>query len=388
MASSGYTGLGNGYAVYDLTRHAWVYRRNPLRPLKPASNMKLTTTAAAFAKIGIGTRLATRVYYTGTRSGSTIAGSLWLVGGGDPSLSTSTYSRNRFAGVSAMIGDLAKAVRAAGIRHVTGALYGDESRFDTVRTGPYWKPAYRIDCSPISALTANEDWTAYGSPYSYSSPALHAATLLRASLATQGVTVAGGARTATKPAGAGAVLATETSPPMYRLALQMNLPSDNVYAEMLNKDIAVASGARGTMANGRVITRGYLAGLGIITTGWRLYDGSGLSPGDRLTAQSLVSILTHSQAQPYGWWLRNSLPIAGVNGTLRTRMRTGPAHGNARAKTGTLGDASALSGYVRSANGHTLVFSILNNHEPTLNITAAHAVQDRIVQALAGSRPS
>jgi len=183
------------------------------------------------------------------------------------------------------------------------------------------------------------------------------------------------------------VLATETSPPMYRLALQMNLPSDNVYAEMLNKDVAVAAGLRGTMANGRIVTRGYLAGLGITTAGWRLYDGSGLSPADRLTAQSLVSVLTHAQSQPYGWWLRNSLPVAGVSGTLRTRMRTGPAHGNARAKTGTLHDASALSGYVRSANGHTLVFSIVNNHEPTLDIPRAHALQDRLVQALAGSRP-
>ena len=67
-------------------------------------------------------------------------------------------------------------------------------------------------------------------------------------------------------------------------------------------------------------------------------------------------------------------------------MRTGPAHGNAQAKTGTLDDASALSGYVRTANGHQIVFSILINR-PNLDVDAARALQDRIVQTLAGSRP-
>ena len=69
-------------------------------------------------------------------------------------------------------------------------------------------------------------------------------------------------------------------------------------------------------------------------------------------------------------------------------MRTGPAHGNARAKTGTLRDASALSGYVPSANGHTILFSILMNHGPDLNISSARTLQDRVVQLLAASRPS
>ena len=69
-------------------------------------------------------------------------------------------------------------------------------------------------------------------------------------------------------------------------------------------------------------------------------------------------------------------------------MRTGPAHANARAKTGTLRDASALSGYVTAANGHTILFSIIMNHSPDLNITAARSLQDRVVQLLAGSRPS
>ena len=97
-------------------------------------------------------------------------------------------------------------------------------------------------------------------------------------------------------------------------------------------------------------------------------------------------MLRRASTQPYAGPFRLSLPLAGVNGTLSDRMTTGPAHRNARAKTGTLDDAAALSGYVSSANGHRLVFSILINRR-TLDVTGARALQDRIVQTLAGSRP-
>jgi D-alanyl-D-alanine carboxypeptidase/D-alanyl-D-alanine-endopeptidase (penicillin-binding protein 4) len=99
-------------------------------------------------------------------------------------------------------------------------------------------------------------------------------------------------------------------------------------------------------------------------------------------------VINHVRMQPYGFWFRNSLPTAGVSGTLSDRMRTGPAHGNAQAKTGTLRDASALSGYVTAANGHTILFSIIMNHGPDLNISSARTLQDRVVQLLAASRPS
>jgi D-alanyl-D-alanine carboxypeptidase/D-alanyl-D-alanine-endopeptidase (penicillin-binding protein 4) len=350
--------------------------------------MKLTTTAAALGRIGISARLTTRVYYTGSRSGSTLNGNIWLIGGGDPSLSTSDYSAKRFGGTSAILGDLAQAVRSAGIRRVNGRVFGDGTKFDAVHVGPLWKPEYRIDCPPISGLSVNEDWVRYGSTFSYNKPTLRSASAFRSSLISHGVSVSGPADVHAKPAGAGALLGSVTSPPMYRLVLQMNLPSDNYYAEVLNKDIAVARGLRGTTANGRYVTRRYLQSLRVNTTNWRLYDGSGLSLGDRLTAQGIVSVINHVRMQPYGFWFRNSLPTAGVSGTLSDRMRTGPAHGNAQAKTGTLRDASALSGYVTAANGHTILFSIIMNHGPDLNISSARTLQDRVVQLLAASRPS
>lgn len=386
-AVAGYGGPGTAFAVFDATGGRWLYINDGERALKPASNMKLTTTAAALGRIGIASRLTTRVYYTGSRSGSTLNGNIWLIGGGDPSLSTSDYSAKRFGGASAILGDLAQAVRSAGIRRVNGRVFGDGTKFDSVHVGPLWKPEYRIDCPPISGLSVNEDWVRYGSTFSYNKPTLRSASAFRSSLISHGVSVSGPADVHAKPAGAGALLGSVTSPPMYRLVLQMNLPSDNYYAEVLNKDIAVARGMAGTTANGRFVTRRYLRSLGVNLSGARLYDGSGLSYANRISSRQLLALLLAANRQRYGYWFRASLPVAGVSGTLRTRMTSGPAYTNARAKTGTLRDASALSGYVRSANRHRMVFSILVNHSPYLDTDAARRLQDRIVQTLAGARP-
>lgn len=385
VASSQFAGPGTGIVIYDETRDRWVYRRAPLAELKPASNMKLTTAAAALGRIGAAKRLTTRVYMTGSLTGGTLTGSLWLVGGGDPSLSSGPFSQKAYDGASGHITDLAVAVRAAGITHVTGRVYGDESLFDKLRTGPLWKASYWRDCPPISALSVNKSLHAFDLPYSYPSPAQRAAEVLRGALAARGVAVDHDPRVYHMP-GTATLLASEPSPPMYRLVLEMNRPSDNFFAEVLNKRIATEAGMAGTTYNGRRATRAYLESLGIDLAGARLYDGSGLSPGDRLSARQILAILRRASFQTYAGLFRKSLPLAGVNGTLGRRMRTGPAHGNAQAKTGTLDDASALSGYVRTANGHQIVFSIVINR-PRLDVTAARALQDRIVQTLAGSRP-
>jgi serine-type D-Ala-D-Ala carboxypeptidase/endopeptidase (penicillin-binding protein 4) len=382
---SRFAGPGTGIVIIDETRSRLVYRFAPNAELKPASNMKLTTSAAALGKIGAGARLITRVYMTGSLSAGTLTGNLWLVGGGDPSLSTSTFAQRAFGGAAGQIGDLAQAVRAAGITHVTGRVFGDESLFDTVRTGPLWKAIYWRDCPPISALSVNKSLYVFGSPLFFANPAQRAAEVFRGALAGHGVRVDNGSRVYRTPATA-TLVATEASPQIYRLVLEMNRPSDNYFAEVLNKDIATATGRTGTTANGRLVTRAYLTSLGVDMTGSRMYDGSGLSVGDRLSAHQILAVLLRADSQPYAGLFRASLPVAGVSGTLSSRMRSGPAYGNAQAKTGTLDDASALSGYVHTANGHRLVFSIVINRSK-LNVTAARSLQDRIVQTLAAGRP-
>jgi serine-type D-Ala-D-Ala carboxypeptidase/endopeptidase (penicillin-binding protein 4) len=385
VASSGFGGPTTGIAIWDSTTHRSLFRLHERTELKPASNMKLTTSAVALADLGVTKRLSTRVYRTGVLSGDKLTGSLWLVGGGDPSLSTDIFAKRAFGGAAGHLSDLAAAVRAAGIRRVSGRVNGDATLFDSKRTGPYWKPSYWQDCPPISALSVNKSLISYFEPESYKHPVLHAATAFRGALHVRGVKVGHDSRTRPLPAGA-TLVATEPSPRISRLVLLMNRASDNYFAEVLNKRVAVAVGMAGTMANGRHETRHYLNSIGVDMRGAKLYDGSGLSPRDRLSAHQILALLNRVSTQNYGNTLRASLPLAGVNGTLSNRMRSGPAYRNAQAKTGTLDDASALSGYVHSRNGHQIVFSILVNHR-RLNILAAHKLQDRIVQALAGSRP-
>jgi D-alanyl-D-alanine carboxypeptidase/D-alanyl-D-alanine-endopeptidase (penicillin-binding protein 4) len=383
---SSFAGKHTSLIVWDRTtgRLLVVHQRD--RELRPASNMKLLTSSAVFEREGASARLFTRVYATGSLSGGTLHGSLWLVGGGDPSLSTNVFATKAFGGYSGHVSNLAAAVRAAGIVRVTGRLYGDESRFDSRRTAPFWKPSYWMDCPPISALLVNEDLYRFGNPHASANPPLYAAQVFHKSLRGHGVTFAHGTRAGVRPPGA-RVVAVERSPTFARMLRHMDHVSDNLFAEVFSKDLAVHGGLRGTTKNGVRATRNALGDIGVSLAGARIYDGSGLSRGDRLSARQVLSVLTHAAKQPWGATLRADLPLAGVSGTLDDRMRSGPAHANVQAKTGTLNDASALSGYLTAANGHHLAFAMLMNRRG-MNIAAAQALQDRICQLLAASSPS
>jgi D-alanyl-D-alanine carboxypeptidase/D-alanyl-D-alanine-endopeptidase (penicillin-binding protein 4) len=385
IARSPFHGSRTGLAVYDRTSGRFLALHNDRGQLRPGSNVKLATSAALFIQFGPSARLRTRIMASGPLAAGTITGGLYFVGTGDPSLATKPFARAVHGGSGTLVGDLAAAVAARGITQVTGRLYGDESAFDSRRTGPFWKPSYWQDCPPISALSVNEDLFRRGHPQASSNPPLFAAQILKKSLRNRGVRFAKAPRVRVHP-GTAWVVASQSSPHMSRLIRQMDIVSDNYYAEVLTKALAVHAGLRGTTANGTLTTRRSLRSLGVKLHGSSIVDGSGLSLGDHLSARQILGILRRSTRQPWGFYLHEALPVAGVSGTLSTRMRSGPAHGNAHAKTGTLNTASALSGYVRSANGHRLVFSILQNRRPRLNVIAAHKLQDAIVQLLAGTR--
>jgi D-alanyl-D-alanine carboxypeptidase/D-alanyl-D-alanine-endopeptidase (penicillin-binding protein 4) len=384
IARSQFAGARTGLAVYDRTTGRFLAMHNGRAQLRPGSNVKLATSAALFVEFGPSARLKTRIMASGPLAAGTVTGSLFFVGAGDPSLATRAYARAVHSGGGTLVRDVAAAVAHRGISRVTGRLYGDESAFDSRRTGPLWKPSYWQDCAPISALSVNEDLFHPGRPQSSSNPPLFAAQILKKSLRNRGVAFQKAPRVRVHP-GTAWVVATTSSPRISRLVRQMDLPSDNYYAEVLTKALAVHAGLRGTTANGTLTTRRSLRRLGVKLRGASLFDGSGLSLGDHLSTRQIISILRRSAQQRWGPHLHAALPVAGVSGTLRDRMRTGPAHGNAHAKTGTLNTASALSGYVRSANGHRIVFSIIQNRRPRLDVLAAHRLQDSIVQLLAGS---
>lgn len=355
-----------GAIVLDLQTGQTLFAHNPRLALRPASNEKLATTYAALTALGPSFRIETDVLGEGRQSGATWRGNLVLKGYGDPALST------------AQLGKLARQVAADGISHVSGRILGDESWFDTRRIGLGWKPQFYLHESPaLSALIVNRGWTGR---YETSRPALMATQLFRSDLRRAGVTVHGG--TALGVATAQAVpLADVESAPLSALVRHMDVVSDNFYAEMLLKEVGAVQGSAGSAAAGIAVERRLLAQAGVSLAGVRTVDGSGLSLLDRWTPLGLATLLRamwqDADLRPY---LVPALPIAGETGTLEHRMRSGPARGLVRAKTGTTENSSALSGFV----GDRYVFSILENGSPVRTLNAEQS-QNRFAQVLSSS---
>lgn len=355
-----------GAVVLDLETGATLFDRNARLPLRPASNEKLATTYAVLTALGPSFRIETDVLGDGQLSGTTWQGNLVLKGYGDPALSY------------AQLNSLAHQVAAGGISHVSGRILGDESWFDTRRTGLGWKPGFYLHESPaLSALIVNRGWTGR---YETRRPALMAAQVFRRDLGRAGVGVHGEA--AMGVASAQAVpLADVVSAPLSALVRHMDVYSDNFYAEMLLKEVGAVQGAGGSAPAGLAVERRLLRTAGVPLAGVRMVDGSGLSLLDRWTPLGLATLLQtmweDADLRPY---LVPSLPIAGETGTLEHRMRTGPAHGLVRAKTGTTDNASSLSGFV----GDRYAFSILENGSPVRALNA-EASQNRFAEVLAAA---
>jgi D-alanyl-D-alanine carboxypeptidase/D-alanyl-D-alanine-endopeptidase (penicillin-binding protein 4) len=354
-----------GALVLDLRNGGLVYAKHADRSLRPASNEKLVVALAALDRLGPAARIPTRVLGRGSASESVWQGALILKGYGDPTLTGSDLAV------------LAKRVRLSGINTVTGKVLADETYFDTRRVAPGWKPSYyKEECPPLSALVVDE---AKVLGRTVDTPALAAARAFRKALTLAGVRVLRGAGVGA--AGDGDTLVSQIlSPSTAGLVRQMNRQSDNFVAEMLLKRLGARVLDRGETAAGISVARQVLRMRGVPLAGVRLADGSGLSSYDRLTARAIAAILVTGWSDPgFRRPFVSSLPLAGVNGTLKDRLRSYPARGFVRAKTGTTNRASSLSGFV----GTRYVFSVLQNGAPIPWLSARQG-QDRFVQILAG----
>jgi D-alanyl-D-alanine carboxypeptidase/D-alanyl-D-alanine-endopeptidase (penicillin-binding protein 4) len=157
-------------------------------------------------------------------------------------------------------------------------------------------------------------------------------------------------------------IAATPSPPLREIATVLMKASQNLYAESLLKAAGAARGGLGTTAAGRAVVRSAFAAWGIPDDSVVLADGSGLSRYNYVTAAALTAVLERMYTDPkHRDAFVASLPIAGKDGTVASRMRRTRAEGNAAAKTGSIANVRALSGYVRTRDGETLVFSILAN---------------------------
>jgi D-alanyl-D-alanine carboxypeptidase/D-alanyl-D-alanine-endopeptidase (penicillin-binding protein 4) len=416
-----------------------VFARHPDRALIPASNLKVLTGVAALAAFGPAHRFTTEVLASGEPDAEGAVETLFVRGGGDPTLTSEQWWR------------LAADLRIRGLRKVRGDLVMDDALFDGERWHPSWgEITSRAYHAPVGALSANYGaffvsveaapepggavrvsvdppipylevlnqarTGAAGSPAtiqvqrrragaaerivvsgsiaaggeplefwrSVASPARYAGAVLRMQLEANRIAVGGGIRLAAVPEPA-VILHQFEGKPLGEVVWLFLKNSNNFIAEALVKSqgVAAAEGLPGSWEAGIAAQRRELEALGLNTAGLRLVDGSGLSTGNRVSARLLVSALRLAMASfEIGPELISALPVAALDGTLE--RRAGASEGRVRAKTGLLTGVTGLSGFAKGEGGREFVFSVLVNGYPGSDSEAMNAL-DGFVAVLAGA---
>ena len=341
--------------------------------------MKLFTTATALARFGVEGRLKTTLWRSGTvDTAGVVHGNLYLVGGGDPALSSPSFASRFLGSTSSDLFELSDDLEAAGITKVTGKLYADDTIFDRLRgvadsgfaTSPY--------IGPLSGLSFNSGYADSGGHGFAGDPAIVAADALADSLRSSGIGISANVALGARPDTGTTQVGEVDSPKMPVLTNETDVYSNNFFAEMLLKDLGAYYGSAGTTKAGAVVVKRYARSLG---SGVRAVDGSGLTRGNRVTPAQVARLLSGMRKTAAADDFANSLPIAGKEGTVAQRMRGTAAAGRCRTKTGTLTGVSAHSGYCFNASGKVMAFSILNNRVSSLS--EAHRQQDRMAALIA-----
>jgi D-alanyl-D-alanine carboxypeptidase/D-alanyl-D-alanine-endopeptidase (penicillin-binding protein 4) len=435
-----------GVEVRDLRSGRVLYARNAAKNFKPASTLKLVTTAAVLDAIPPDERLRTTVETAGRIDAfGRVLGDVYLVGRGDPNLS-GRFSEGRR---TAAFQEMADALWSAGVRRVEGRLIGHEGLFSGDRRGEDWSwqdlvwwygaevsalsfndncadltvtageragDPVRVDRAPASsyyrvastattsaagtspALTlarasgSNEvrlsgTYPIGAEPWEGSAaledPALYAATVFAEVLAARGIVLAGPVETSSQPLPVAVrVLAAHDSPSLLEILKAINKTSQNLHAEMMLRLLGARRRGVGSAEAGREAVGEFLRRVGVEPSAWAIQDGSGLSRSDVLTPHEMVSLLAAMDRHPRSAAFRETLPIAGRDGTLKNRMKGGAAEGRVVAKTGTLRQVNALAGYVTTRGGSRLAFVAVANHH-TASGSAATAALDEIGALLA-----
>jgi D-alanyl-D-alanine carboxypeptidase/D-alanyl-D-alanine-endopeptidase (penicillin-binding protein 4) len=225
-------------------------------------------------------------------------------------------------------------------------------------------------------------------------PALVFVALLRQLLEQKGVLITGQTRVSTPMDRAAMSVSSSTpwieiakleSPPLSVVAAKTLKPSQNLYTELilraLGENLADKNSNKTSDQKGIAIVDKFLREAGVADGSVMMYDASGLSRHDLVTPASLVQIYTYMSKGPYAQIWRDALPVGGVDGTLKTRLKGAATANNVHAKTGTIDQVSALSGYLNSASGERLVFSIMTNEIMSQNLR--QSTIDEIVTLLA-----
>jgi D-alanyl-D-alanine carboxypeptidase/D-alanyl-D-alanine-endopeptidase (penicillin-binding protein 4) len=397
--------------VVDVTSGEVLFAQSPDRAMVPASNLKILTALVALETFGPSHRFTTRVLADAAPDAEGAVDTLYLQGGGDPTLTSESWWR------------LAADLRLAGLRRVRRGLVVDDSAFDGVRWHPAWGTVTsRAYYAPVGALTANygafavqvEPGRQEGDPVrvvvdppvdflrvvnrahsgapgsasslsvgrvagqqgdevrvsgrlpaggegrrlyrSVSDPARYAAAVARLQLEAHGIRVGPEFARSAVPPQAQELLAFEGRPLAEIVQLLVKY-SNNSIAEALLKSLGARDGGEGTWSRGSAVLAERLETLGLDTQPLELVDGSGLATRNRVTPRALVGALRKARDSfRVGPELVASLPIAAHDGTLKKRANG--ASGRVRAKTGLLDGVTGLSGFAQLADGREAAFSV------------------------------
>ena len=343
-----------GLMVYDLTADSALYTYGHRQQLRPASTMKLLTAITALSHLGADYQLKTSLYHTGTISNGTLRGNLYGVGGMDP-----MFDR---ADMKAFVSRL----RHIGVDTIRGSIIPDLSFKDDKRLGEGW--CWDDDNAPLTPLLfEGKDCFV---------------DRLRQELLADGVVLIDSAAVTLSNVKR---YITTRGHTLADVLPQMMKESDNLYAEAVFYQLGTTDDAKSlrpsTAKAAASRVRQMIQRAGLQPGEYRVADGSGLSLYNYVTAEMETMVLRYAYRNRALYaHLVSTLPIAGVDGTLKSRMKNTAAEGNVRAKTGSVTAVSTLAGYCTAANGHVLCFAIIN--QGLNRVSDGRQMQDRICEAM------
>ncbi|MBP3567194.1 MAG: D-alanyl-D-alanine carboxypeptidase/D-alanyl-D-alanine-endopeptidase [Paraprevotella sp.] len=336
-----------GLCVYDLTADTALFVHNARQRMRPASTEKILTAITALSELGSDYRFFTRLYVSGEVRGNTLHGDVYVKGGFDPTFGKSDLQQ------------FTTALSSRGIKSVKGALCADVSMKDTLKWGMGW--CWDDDNPTLTPLL-------------YLGRDVFM-DRMRTMARERGITFS---TTKVADCPSDAVLLKACSTPLSKVLERMMKESDNLYAEAVFYALAAKAGKPyATRKDALYLIEKQISAMGFDPEKYSVADGSGLSLYNYLTPELETALLRYAYTHRHVYEpFYESLPIAGVDGTLKKRMKDTPAHYNVRAKTGTLTGVYSLAGYATAANGHHLAFCIINQGVESGRI--AREFQDKV----------
>lgn len=342
-----------GMIVYDLTADSILYKVNERQALRPASTMKLVTAITALDRLGGSYQFRTQLYHTGSIEDNTLKGDLYCVGGFDPAFNGDDLRA------------FVESVHQMGIDTICGRVVADLSMKDADLLGEGW--CWDDDNPKLSPLSIGRD--------------IEFLDRFVKKLSEDSIVFAGIRLSNSSLPNDARILCTRTHT-MDQILQRMMKVSDNFYAEAMFYQLGAAIGRRPAKAKDAAsVVKQLIQKVGNGKNPYRVADGSGLSLYNYVTPELEMRLLRYAyrNSQIYQHLLP-SLPIAGRDGTLKTRMKGTFAEENVKAKTGTVTGVSALAGYCTAANGHQLCFSIIN--QGIMKSDPGRNFQDKVCNAL------